>query len=133
MNTLPQLWGEDAKEFKPERWLGLEDGKTPGGSRYAFQSFIHGALAHSCLCIPCAQPGVQVLTAASAPRCAASASAWLSRRILARAQMSMLEMKAMLVHFFANFEFTLPPDYKPPVPKAAITCVAAALFLPSHE
>jgi hypothetical protein len=39
--------------------------------------------------------------------------------------MAQLEMKAMVVHLFANFEFSLPPDYKKPVPKAAITYVTS--------
>ncbi len=34
-NINPALWGEDAKEWRPERWLGplpaeLEEARTPG-------------------------------------------------------------------------------------------------------
>lgn len=42
MNTMPQLWGDDAAEFKPERWLNKSDDKVPGGSMYAFEVFLHG-------------------------------------------------------------------------------------------
>lgn len=44
-NASPELWGEDAHEFKPERWLN-KDGKAnaKGGadSNYAFLTFLHG-------------------------------------------------------------------------------------------
>lgn len=49
-NTDPKLWGDDAAEFKPERWLTPEQGGTSvnnaasGGatSNYAFMTFLHG-------------------------------------------------------------------------------------------
>lgn len=49
-NTDPKLWGEDAAEFKPERWLTPEQGgittnnAASGGatSNYAFMTFLHG-------------------------------------------------------------------------------------------
>ncbi|KXT12791.1 hypothetical protein AC579_1808 [Pseudocercospora musae] len=45
INTSKHLWGEDALEFKPERWLNA-DGKanSHGGaeSNYAFLTFLHG-------------------------------------------------------------------------------------------
>lgn len=55
INTDPQVWGEDAAEFRPERWLTPEQGGTSkvnagsGGatSNYAFMTFIHGP--HSCI------------------------------------------------------------------------------------
>ncbi|KAF2093866.1 cytochrome P450 [Rhizodiscina lignyota] len=43
INTSFELWGEDALEFKPERWLG--EGKANSGgsnSNYAFLTFLHG-------------------------------------------------------------------------------------------
>ncbi|KAL3961010.1 hypothetical protein ACCO45_006127 [Purpureocillium lilacinum] len=54
-NTDPKLWGPDAHEFKPERWLTPEQGGTSatnagsGGatSNYAFMTFLHGP--HSCI------------------------------------------------------------------------------------
>ncbi|UNI16538.1 hypothetical protein JDV02_002965 [Purpureocillium takamizusanense] len=54
-NTDPKLWGPDAHEFKPERWLSPEHGGTSatnagsGGatSNYAFMTFLHGP--HSCI------------------------------------------------------------------------------------
>lgn len=55
INTDRLLWGPDADEFKPERWLSPEQGGTSssnaasGGatSNYAFMTFIHGP--HSCI------------------------------------------------------------------------------------
>lgn len=45
INTSTHLWGEDALEFKPERWLNA-DGKSNqrGGadSNYSFLTFLHG-------------------------------------------------------------------------------------------
>ncbi|KAJ4165879.1 hypothetical protein LMH87_007489 [Akanthomyces muscarius] len=54
-NTDPKQWGDDAHEFKPERWLTPENGGTnatnaaSGGatSNYAFMTFLHGP--HSCI------------------------------------------------------------------------------------
>ena len=42
-NTSTELWGPDAAEFNPERWLG--PGKANSGSassNYAFMTFLHG-------------------------------------------------------------------------------------------
>lgn len=54
-NTDPLLWGPDAADFKPERWLTPEQGGISennagsGGatSNYAFMTFVHGP--HSCI------------------------------------------------------------------------------------
>ncbi|KAL9055315.1 MAG: hypothetical protein Q9162_003622 [Coniocarpon cinnabarinum] len=44
VNKAKPLWGEDAEEFKPERWMpGTGDPSTGGAnSRYSYLSFIHG-------------------------------------------------------------------------------------------
>jgi cytochrome P450 len=45
VNRSPELWGPDAQEFKPERWLN-EDGTFNGNggadSNYSFLTFLHG-------------------------------------------------------------------------------------------
>jgi cytochrome P450 len=54
-NVDPKLWGPDAAEFKPERWLRPDQGGTSavnaanGGAttNYAFMTFLHGP--RSCL------------------------------------------------------------------------------------
>ncbi|KAK4635492.1 Cytochrome P450 monooxygenase ALT8 [Fulvia fulva] len=45
INTSKHLWGEDAMEFKPERWLnadGKANAKGSAESNYAFLTFLHG-------------------------------------------------------------------------------------------
>ena len=43
VNTSTTLWGPDATEFKPERWLGPGRANTGGAtSNYAFLTFLHG-------------------------------------------------------------------------------------------
>lgn len=43
INTSTALWGDDAKDFKPERWLGPGRMNTGGAdSNYAVTTFLHG-------------------------------------------------------------------------------------------
>jgi cytochrome P450 len=43
VNTSEQLWGPDAKEFNPDRWLGVGRANTGGAeSNYATTTFLHG-------------------------------------------------------------------------------------------
>ena len=45
INTSKHLWGDDAKEFKPERWLnadGKANAKGSADSNYSFLTFLHG-------------------------------------------------------------------------------------------
>lgn len=43
VNRSTTLWGPDAKEFKPERWMGPGRANTGGAdSNYSFVTFLHG-------------------------------------------------------------------------------------------
>ncbi|KAF2269729.1 cytochrome P450 [Lojkania enalia] len=43
INTSKHLWGDDSKEFNPERWLGTGKANTGGAeSNYATTTFLHG-------------------------------------------------------------------------------------------
>jgi cytochrome P450 len=43
VNKSTELWGEDAGEFKPDRWMGPGRANTGGASsNYAFLTFLHG-------------------------------------------------------------------------------------------
>jgi cytochrome P450 len=46
INRSPALWGPDAEEFVPERWIDKETGRASmsggTGSNYAFVTFLHG-------------------------------------------------------------------------------------------
>ncbi|KAK3074108.1 hypothetical protein LTR53_003755 [Teratosphaeriaceae sp. CCFEE 6253] len=42
LNRLPALWGHDAEEFRPERWMGPEGKHGGAKSPYAFMTFIYG-------------------------------------------------------------------------------------------
>lgn len=67
-NRNPRLWGEDAEEFKPERWI--DDGKpnNNGGadSNYAQLTFLHGP--RSCIGQGFAKAELRCLVAAFAGR-----------------------------------------------------------------
>ncbi|KAF2800716.1 cytochrome P450 3A4 [Melanomma pulvis-pyrius CBS 109.77] len=65
-NRLPQLWGDDAEEFKPERWIDAESGRATnnGGadSNYSFLTFLHGP--RSCIGEKFARAEMRALIAA---------------------------------------------------------------------
>lgn len=42
INTAGALWGADAHEFRPERWLDASARPAAGGANYAFMTFLHG-------------------------------------------------------------------------------------------
>jgi cytochrome P450 len=43
VNHMPALWGPDAEQFNPDRWMGPGKANTGGAaSNYAFLSFLHG-------------------------------------------------------------------------------------------
>jgi cytochrome P450 len=43
INTSHELWGDDAKDFKPERWMAAGKANTGGAeSNYAVTTFLHG-------------------------------------------------------------------------------------------
>jgi cytochrome P450 len=43
INTSVDLWGDDAKEFNPDRWMGQGKANTGGAdSNYAVTTFLHG-------------------------------------------------------------------------------------------
>lgn len=42
VNTSTHLWGPDAREFKPERWLGANANSGGAESNYAITTFLHG-------------------------------------------------------------------------------------------
>ncbi|GAA6021291.1 hypothetical protein JCM10207_002686 [Rhodosporidiobolus poonsookiae] len=43
MNRNPELYGEDAEEFRPERWLEIGDKKIKGTGLYNLMTFFNGA------------------------------------------------------------------------------------------
>ncbi|KIA75999.1 Cytochrome P450 [Aspergillus ustus] len=65
INRSPELWGPDAGEFKPERWINPETGKAnnDGGMRsnYANLTFSHGA--RSCIGLKFAKAELRTLVA----------------------------------------------------------------------
>ncbi|KAF2712111.1 cytochrome P450 3A4 [Pleomassaria siparia CBS 279.74] len=65
-NRLPDLWGPDAEEFVPERWIDKETGRTTmnGGadSNYSFVTFLHGP--RSCIGAKFARAEFRALIAA---------------------------------------------------------------------
>ncbi|KAK0276457.1 hypothetical protein LTR91_019647 [Friedmanniomyces endolithicus] len=42
INRSTSLWGADAEEFRPDRWLGTEGKDGHASSPYAFTTFLHG-------------------------------------------------------------------------------------------
>jgi cytochrome P450 len=65
VNMSEQLWGKDAKEFKPERWLdadGHTNNRGSADSNYSFMTFLHGP--RSCIGQKFAQAEFACLVAA---------------------------------------------------------------------
>ncbi|PFH55471.1 hypothetical protein XA68_18260 [Ophiocordyceps unilateralis] len=61
-NVNSRLWGPDATEFKPERWLDSDIGDGGAGSNYAFMTFLHGP--RSCIGASFARAELACLVAA---------------------------------------------------------------------
>ncbi|KAL8719635.1 MAG: hypothetical protein Q9225_003383 [Loekoesia sp. 1 TL-2023] len=62
VNQSKELWGPDASEFNPERWLGPGRANTGGASsNYAFMTFLHGP--RSCIGQAFAKAEFEVLMA----------------------------------------------------------------------
>lgn len=62
MGRMPFVWGDDADEFKPERWIDKETGKLLSVSAYKFASFNAGP--RICLGMNLAMMEVKMVTAA---------------------------------------------------------------------
>ncbi len=66
INHSPELWGPDADEFKPERWINSHTGRPnlTGGvdTNYAFLTFLHGP--RSCIGQGFARAELRALVAA---------------------------------------------------------------------
>jgi cytochrome P450 len=63
VNLNPQLWGEDAAQFNPERWMGSGRANSGGAeSNYALLTFLHGP--RSCIGKDFAKAEFAVLLAA---------------------------------------------------------------------
>ena len=68
VNHSKELWGEDAKEFRPERWLGEGRGNNGGAtSNYSYMTFLHGKL------VPCPSSSKSLMRVQSQAHEAASA------------------------------------------------------------
>lgn len=66
-SRLKSLWGEDAREFRPERWLGEGRANNGGAKRnYAFMTFLHGP--RSCIGASFAKAEFKILLALLAGR-----------------------------------------------------------------
>lgn len=61
MARLPQIWGPDAKEFRPERWIDPETGKLLSFSTYKYNVFNAGP--RTCLGISLAIMEVKIVAA----------------------------------------------------------------------
>ena len=101
INTSTALWGEDAMEFKPERWLNVSDGKanSRGGadSNYSFLTFLHGP--RSCIGQKFSQYELACLLAAWVGRYETS---FEEGSVLAKGEP---EIKVSGVHHFITFHF----------------------------
>jgi len=82
VNTYKGIWGEDADQFRPERWLSLPETYNPA---FSLLSFIAGP--HACI----------------------------------GKTMAIIEMKAVLMHLIANFEFDRAYEGQEAQPTAAVT------------
>lgn len=68
INTSTHLWGEDAREFNPDRWLGVGKANTGGAeSNYAITTFLHGP--RSCIGRDFAKAEFACLVASLVGRC----------------------------------------------------------------
>lgn len=51
MNVSQELWGDDAKAFNPDRWMGPGRANTGGGiTNFSFMTFLHGEFSRLLAC-----------------------------------------------------------------------------------
>jgi cytochrome P450 len=66
INRLEQFWGDDAQQFRPERWINAENGKpnNHGGcnNNFGFMTYLHGP--RSCIGQGLARAELKALVAA---------------------------------------------------------------------